>query len=80
MIEIVKVARVGTIWTCSTCGGTNVQTTAWIDPNTDRVVDCEGPLDDNWCEDCQEHVGLDWVMVIGSGAFARVAPEEVDDG
>ena len=42
---------------CKNCGGTNIETKAWMNPNTNALVsemesDCE---DDNWCNDCQEH-------------------------
>lgn len=38
---------------CSKCGGTNIQTTAWVDPNDDEVFDYYN--DDSWCEDCGEN-------------------------
>lgn len=42
---------------CSTCGSSNIQTLAWVDVNTDEVMD-SGPGDtqDNWCCDCEDHV------------------------
>ncbi len=51
--------------TCSECGGTNVEDTAWIAYREDGsayVVNGEGPLDGGegatWCHDCQEHHDL----------------------
>jgi hypothetical protein len=51
--------------TCSECGGTNVEDTAWIAYREDGsayVVNGEGPLDGSegstWCHDCQEHHDL----------------------
>ena len=52
--------------TCSKCGGTSVETTAWIEYREDgseRVVNGEGPFgneEGNWCHDCQEHLDLDY--------------------
>lgn len=52
--------------TCSKCGGTNVETTSWIEYREDgseRVVNGEGPFgteEGNWCHDCQEHLDLDY--------------------
>ena len=47
-------------YTCFECGKTNVQIRAWIDPNTDEVMDSDN-LDRNdiWCGDCQDHVDLE---------------------
>lgn len=51
--------------TCSVCGGTNVEDTAWIAYREDGscyVVNGEGPLDGDeastWCHDCEEHHDL----------------------
>lgn len=49
---------------CSRCGGTNVESTAWIEYREDgseRVVNGEGPFGDeegNWCHDCQAHLDI----------------------
>lgn len=45
---------------CLLCGGTNVETKAWIDVNTNEVLDfcSDGDSEDNWCRDCEEHVEL----------------------
>lgn len=59
--------------TCSECGGTNVEDTAWIAYREDGsayVVNGEGPLDGDdastWCHDCEEHHALVYPDV-GSG-------------
>lgn len=51
--------------TCSVCGGTNVEDTAWIAYREDGsayVVNGEGPLDGDdastWCHDCEAHHDL----------------------
>ena len=43
---------------CENCGGTNIQTRAWIDANTNEITDADGggDRDDNWCEDCEQHL------------------------
>ena len=52
--------------TCCECGGTNVETTSWIEyreDGTERTVNSEGPLfgeEGNWCHDCDAHVDLDY--------------------
>ena len=45
---------------CSECGSTNVETKAWVDANTDEVLDScsDGDIEDNWCRDCEKHVEL----------------------
>ena len=50
-----------TLLVCEECGGTNVQTKAWVDANSNKYISNigEGDKDDNWCEDCQCHVGLE---------------------
>ena len=49
---------------CEKCKGTNVETKAWVDANTDEVLDSatNGDEDDNWCRDCEEHVQLNLIM------------------
>lgn len=52
--------------TCCECGGTNVESTAWIEYREDgseRVVNGEGPFGDeegNWCHDCQAHLEINY--------------------
>lgn len=44
---------------CEKCGGFNIETRAWVDVNTDEVLDaCADGDEDNWCRDCQEHLGF----------------------
>lgn len=51
-----------TILVCSECGSDNIQVLAWVDANTNKYV-CEGggSIDDNWCNDCDDHVRFDLV-------------------
>lgn len=58
--------------TCSECGGTNVEDTAWIAYRKDGsayVVNGEGPIDGSegstWCHDCEEHHDLVYPYVVG---------------
>jgi hypothetical protein len=52
--------------TCCECGGTNVETNAWIafrDDGSEYVVNSEGPISDesgNWCHDCDENVCIEF--------------------
>jgi len=52
--------------TCCECGGTNVDTCAWVEYREDmseRVINSEGPLfgeEANWCHDCDCNVELDY--------------------
>lgn len=44
------------VYYCKECNGTNIEISAWIDPNDgDAVLDSEGPLDMGWCRDCQDN-------------------------
>ena len=51
---------------CSECGGTNVQSKAWVElnPLIDKCPDIDWSLgelnnsDDNWCNDCRQHVEI----------------------
>ena len=46
---------------CEQCGGTNVQCLAWVDANTNEYKgDFTQESQDQWCEDCQDHVNLIW--------------------
>ena len=46
---------------CSQCGGTNVQSKAWVKPNeNDKFVDyISDEIEDSYCDDCDKHVNLD---------------------
>ena len=48
-------------WICSKCKGTNIEVKAWIDANTEQVLDDTGIEDDTWCRDCEEHVEFDLI-------------------
>ncbi|MDJ0764834.1 MAG: hypothetical protein QNJ97_17770 [Myxococcota bacterium] len=37
---------------CPNCGSTAVQVPVWADPNTNEVVDSDGPGSYCWCEQC----------------------------
>lgn len=43
---------------CSTCGGTAVHETAWVDINSDEILQRgnDGPFDDYWCETCKTNI------------------------
>ena len=46
-------------WKCAECGGDNVQVKAWIDPNTNEIVEImSDEIVDCWCEDCEDHVTI----------------------
>jgi len=44
-----------TIWHCQECGSPDLEISAWININTNEIVDSEGPLSTAWCPSCQEH-------------------------
>ena len=48
---------------CKKCGGTNVQDREWVRTNTQEVIPDGYAMEDNdtWCEDCEEHTGIEWV-------------------
>lgn len=47
---------------CNECGGTNIQITAWVDPNTNEYIgECGTDNEDKWCEDCQDFIGFDLI-------------------
>lgn len=50
---------------CAICGGTNIETRAWIDPNDDIVLDScsDGETNDNWCRDCDSHVDFETIEI-----------------
>jgi len=46
-------------FTCADCGGTNVQVKAWVNPNTDEIVETmQDEMEDCWCDNCEEHVTI----------------------
>jgi hypothetical protein len=42
---------------CSQCGKPDIEQKAWVNPNTDEVLDScsDGDIQDNWCNVCEEH-------------------------
>lgn len=41
------------VYRCATCQSTNIEITAWVEPNDGmRLVDDDGPLDECWCREC----------------------------
>lgn len=46
---------------CKSCGGMNIQCRAWVDPNSDDILDScsDGYIEDNWCNDCENHVNFE---------------------
>lgn len=47
----------GDVVVCDECGSTDIQTQAWVDPNTRLYIDTTGiDRDDNWCDECREHL------------------------
>lgn len=57
-MEETEAASPRTVEVCPGCGSRDVQVTAWIDANTSRVIDDEGPLDaggigGSWCAVCE---------------------------
>jgi len=45
---------------CEKCGGTNIEEKRWVNPNTNEIggTASDGEDDDNYCNDCQLHVGI----------------------
>lgn len=45
---------------CENCGGTNIMCKAWVDPNSDNVIDScsDEDIEDNWCDDCENNVNF----------------------
>lgn len=45
---------------CGICGGYNIETKAWIDPNDETILDncSDGDSEDNWCRDCEDHTNF----------------------
>ena len=46
-------------YTCEKCGGDNVQVKAWVNPNTNEIIETmSDEVEDCWCEDCEEHIEI----------------------
>lgn len=44
------------ITVCDECGSDNIQTQAWVDPNTRIFIGTTGiDREDNWCDECEDH-------------------------
>ena len=41
-------------WTCPACGGGGLEVLAWVDLETNDVIDWADPTD-FWCPECEEH-------------------------
>lgn len=41
------------IYACQYCGCEDVQTTAWVDVNSCKVLDIDPPFQDPWCPACE---------------------------
>lgn len=48
-----------TKWVCTVCGSDDVESKMWENHKTGELSDCGFDDDDNWCNKCEEHVGLD---------------------
>lgn len=43
-------------YVCGECGSQDIQTQAWVNPNTHEYIGTtEEDRDDNWCDECEEH-------------------------
>ena len=38
---------------CNKCGSSNVQLEAWVNPNTNEIIDTSLSAQE-WCDDCEE--------------------------
>ena len=43
---------------CDRCGSSKVQVSAWIDANTNEVLDTDGPVSYAYCAECQDDTEL----------------------
>jgi hypothetical protein len=43
---------------CELCGGSNIELKMWVNPNTNKLGDSasDGEEEDNYCNDCEQHV------------------------
>lgn len=42
---------------CNKCGSSNVQLEAWVNPNTNEIIDTSLSAQE-WCDDCEEETTL----------------------
>lgn len=71
---------------CTECGSKSIKSTAWINPNNDRVielVDAENPAI-NWCNECAAFIALmpykDYLDKVGAIQVLDEVPENPDPG
>ena len=62
------------MWVCNYCGSEEVSQSAWVDINTEKMIDfVDGTY---WCETCEEETGpmtyFEWAEKI---AFKEIAEE-----
>ena len=46
-------------WACQECGCTDVHETSWVYMNTGENTGDQGPLDECYCPQCEEHVDVE---------------------
>lgn len=64
-------ARVG-MFCCRNCGCVDIQGTAWVEMNSNRLVSDEGPSNDIWCPGCEEH--YDGCLMIQESDLVKGGP------
>jgi len=42
-------------WVCPECGSDECEMTAWVHVNSNEVCDGEGPGEQYWCPQCEDH-------------------------
>ena len=43
---------------CAECNGTDVMLKAWLDPNTDEILEWSEDTVDSYCTDCSDNTRL----------------------
>lgn len=47
------------ILVCQNCGNEDITVKAWVNPNTDQVMElCDFDSDDRYCENCDQHIDI----------------------
>ena len=59
---------------CPECGGDKVQSKSWTNPNTLQLIEFIG--DDDWCENCDNHVNLITQDEFFAGEMRELTKEE----
>ena len=58
-VSLIGLQVMKTIYTCSNCGGTDVEIKAWVNPNDAKIFDhISYDQEDCWCNDCEEHYDI----------------------